>query len=224
MWGQLLVASACAAPSTVTLNATMSAWYERKFSTYTGPSLNQNYVAGFSPGAFGDKIWRNFFVFDLSSVNETVVSADLLLTRGSGGGVNDTATYTLHQVTTPAAAVMSGGTNAEESAIFADLGSGDVFGSVEIPKGGAATDIVTIELNNDALSAINAGSGLFVMGGDLAPESTAGGVRFGHTHPGSTPLGSVTPTRQLILTVPEPATLSLLALGSLALLRRGRKQ
>jgi len=223
MAGPLCLAEASAAPTTVTVEATTSAWYERRSSTYTGPSLNQNYVAGFSPGAFGDTLWRNFFVFDLSGVDETVVSADLLLTRGSGGGVADTATYTLHQVTTPLDTVTSGGTNAQEAAVFADLGSGTVFGSVEIPKGGEATDIVTIGLTADALAAINAANGLLVLGGALAPESTAGGVRFGHTHPGSTPLGSVIPTRQLVLTVPEPATLSLLALGALAVLKRRRK-
>jgi len=181
-------------------------------------------LAGFSAGAFGDNIWRNFFVFDLSGVTDTVLAAELLLTRGTGGGLDDAATYTLHRVTTSAAMVMSGGTNAEEAAIYADLGSGDVFGTVNISRGGQAADTITVELNNDALAAINAASGLLVMGGELAPESTGGGLRFGHTHPGSRGLEGAIPIQQLVLTVPEPATLSLLALGSLALLRRRRRR
>jgi hypothetical protein len=201
----------------------MSAWYEKCWSTLTGPSLNQNYVVGFTAGAAGDKYYHNFFVFDLSGLDETAISAQLRLTRGTGGGLSPTATYTLHQVSTPADAVMTGGTNGEETAIFADLGSGVVYGSVEIPGGGEATDIVTIDLMAAALADLNAASGLWLLGGSLAPEDNYGGVRFGHTHPGSTPLGGVLPVRELVLTVPEPATAGLLAVGAcLGVLRRRR--
>jgi len=210
---------------TVTVEATRSAWYERRFSIYTGPSTNQNYVVGFSPGSSGDKTWRNFFVFDLSGLHGTAVSAKLRLTRGSGGGLAPTATYTLYEVTTPVETVTSGGTNEQKAAIWADLGSGLAYGSVEIPSGGAATDIVTIGLNETALAAISAEDGLLVLGGALAPQSTSGGVRFGHTHPGSTPLGDVAPVRQLVVTIPEPATPALLAIGAcLPLCRRRRRR
>jgi len=215
-------AAVWAEPPSVTVEATMSAWYQKRFSTYTGPSTNQNYVVGFEGGT-GDKTYRNLLVFDLSGVVEQAVAAEVRLTRGTGSGTVAAATYTLHEVTTPLATVMSGGTSAENAATFEDLGSGVVYGSVEIPSWAEVTDIVTIELDDDALADINASSGLFVLGGALSPEDTRGGVRFGHTQPGSTPLGDVIPTRHLVLTIPEPATLALLALGGLALIRRRRK-
>ncbi|MGB2824793.1 MAG: PEP-CTERM sorting domain-containing protein [Phycisphaerae bacterium] len=214
--------AAWAEPPTVTVEATMSAWYQKRFSTYTGPSTNQNYVVGFEGGT-GDKTYRNLLVFDLSGVVEQAVSAEVRLTRGTGRGTAEAATYTLHEVTTPLAMAMGGGTSAENAATFADLGSGVVYGSAAIPSWAEVTDIVTIELNDDALAGINAAGGLFALGGALSPENTSGGVRFGHTHPGSTPLGDVLPTRYLVLTIPEPATLSLLALGGLAVVRRRRR-
>ena len=209
--------SALAAPVTVTLDASMSAWYEQRFSTYTGPSRNQNYVVGFTPGSFGDKTYRNLFVFDLSGVSESAASAELHLTRGSGGGLDPFATYTLYQVTASAAEVMDGGTNAEKEVIWNDLGSGVVYGSAQISNSSGATELVTVDLNAEALADINAADGLFVMGGALSPVSTNGGMRFGHTHPGSTPLGSFVPIRQLTMTVPEPSTLMLAAIGFLSL-------
>jgi len=204
---------AWAGPLTVTVEATMSAWYEQRFSIYTGPSTNQNYVVGFSPGSFGDKTWRYFFAFDLSAVDETAVAADLHLTRGTGGGLASFAMYTLYEVTASPQDVMAGGTNEQKAAIWSDLGSGVVYGSAEIPNSGDATDIVAIELNAEALEGNNAADGLLVLGGALSPASTSGGVRFGHTHPGSRPLGDVPPIRRLVLTVPEPSSVVLAVLG-----------
>src|SRR6476646_5753119 len=102
-------------------------------------ATNPNYVVGDSrgfPGACGD--CRNFFVFDLSSVTQPIVSAKLALyvpsaLDGPGFSSSDPSeNYELHDVTTSIATLQAGTGGV---AAHTDLGSGVVYGSRTMTAG-----------------------------------------------------------------------------------------
>lgn len=107
---------------------------------------------------------RNFFVFDLSDVTDTILSATLLLENPT-----DTvaSTYTLYEVTTDIATLTTDQSGAPGIAIYGDLGTGTSYGLVAFSTAISA-GFVEIPLNSSAISALNAASGLFALGGSLS--------------------------------------------------------
>jgi hypothetical protein len=106
-------------------------------------------------------------------------------------------------------------TQTNRTDIFADLRSGVAYGSTTITP----TDfgnMITIDLNADAIAALQSASGgVFAVGGffDVAPSNTIPG-RFAF---GVSASDGLDPRNQLILRtqqpIPEPATLLLLGAG-----------
>jgi hypothetical protein len=157
---------------------------------------------------------RNFFVFDLSSVPNIVTAAQLHLEAGDPAFRSNAPilTYTLFDVTSSINDLMNG---TGGDVVFSDLGTGTVYGSVEV-SAAANGGMVVVNLNDDALADLNATRALFAIGGWVTtlghPQGTDEWL-FGLT--------TAKETAQLVLTViPEPATVLLLALGSIALIRR----
>ena len=156
---------------------------------------------------------RNFFVFDLSSVNQPVASAKLaLLVPGTTPGFasNDgKEAYELHDVTTPIASLV-GGTGGV--AAHSDLGSGVVYGIRSM----SATDmgnVIEITMNPSAIAAMNSNHGLFAIGGSI---TSLDGVANNEYAFGFTGSQSVSELRLTL--VPEPSTLLLLGIGAISLL------
>ena len=165
--------------------------------------------------------FRDFFVFDLSSVTETIVSAKLalLLPNSIARGYfssDPSENYELHDVTTPISTLVDGTSGL---AAWNDLGSGVVYGSRTMtPADTMPFDdtIVEIDLNDSAIAALNSSHGLFAIGGSLTTLDTVANMElvFWAT-------GLVSDTSQLRLTlVPEPFTLLLLGIGAISLLGR----
>lgn len=167
-------------------------------------STNTNYLAGNCVDPWcqqprqGD--FRNFFVFDTAPLAGNVTSGILRLRNGfvPVGGV-----YSIFDVTTPINTLRAGGDGL--TGIYDDLGSGVQYGSATAQSsdvvGRAFVDVV---LNAQAIAAINAGNGLFAIGGSF--DSTM--FAFGGTNTDE--------RRQLILQtndVPEPSSVALCALG-----------
>jgi Ca2+-binding RTX toxin-like protein len=137
---------------TTTLQSTDRGWYD---STGEHDPTNINYATGDGGGVH----LRNFFIFDLSSVSGTVNSASLRAYNGGGGGP---ATYTLFDVTTSTATLAAGGSGL--TAIYNDLGSGTVLGSVANPSGTP----ITVPLNAAGVSAVQSAlGGSLAVGGDF---------------------------------------------------------
>lgn len=170
------------------------------FGTGGSGTATGNYLAG----QVSSSEYRNFFIFDLTSVAGSATSATLNLWNNGCFGAcafaspDASETFSLFAYAGDLGALSTG---AAGVAGFTDLADGDVFGSAAISGAGD----VSITLNAAAITAINAAGGLLGFGGAI---TTISGAANQYAFANST--GQ---TAQLAIKVPEPATLSLLGLG-----------
>lgn len=197
----------------ITVNAIDSGWYNSVSGI--GYPDRENYAAGEYLPQDQPTENRNYFVFDLSGLTDLIAQATLHLYTGTAAGPGDPCeTYRLYDVTTPIDDLRSGGGDA--AATFTDLGSGTVLGE-RVVHWSENESIITIELTPSAVDYLNSTRGLIALGGRVTTIGTNPEYEylFGGTESSS--------TRQLVLTyIPEPAALSILALGGLAFLGRWR--
>ncbi len=195
---------------TIRIEFTDSGWYVQDGLHI---ATIKNYLAGRSTG---NVTLHNYFVFDLAGVTDPIVGAELRLFNPENGFTGAPRDYTLFDVSTPIPTLSASHPqrDPEGIAIFNDLGSGTVYGSRGMSEADNNT-IITIDLNADALAALNAArGGQFALGGDLAGAGPGLNFVFGST-------GQPTHTRELVLlteVVPEPSTFGLAGLGALGLL------
>jgi PEP-CTERM motif len=218
--GRTLILAGCvaltglqsASASTITLNSTSFGWWD---SLGTHDASNTNYGTGDSAQNVDH---RSFFVFNLSGVSGTVVSAALNIFNSAYSSADPSETLGIFDVSTPIAVLIATGTG--QIPIYDDLGSGTLFGSTTVSPANNNAN-VTITLNSVALAALQSGLGSdFAFGGALTtlsrPNLTEGVFTFSNNFTG---------TRQLVVTtVPEPASLALFASGltAIAVARRRR--
>jgi hypothetical protein len=182
-------------------------WWSDKFANNS--PVNDNYFTGFQSG--GE--YRSFFSFDLSGISGTVTSATLNLQRWDQTGP---LTLGLFDVSTPASTLVTGRQQGILSpTIFADLGSGNSYGTFPVNYGGFM-DILSFSLNANALADINAmtGSGYFSIGGAVLSGS---GYIFAID-------GGGLPRELVLTTVPEPSTFALAGIGATVLLGLRRRR
>ncbi len=113
-----------ASAATTTLSEVDRGWYDSTGYHLTG---NTNYYVGegsiYEEPTAGE--YRNWFVFDLSGISDTILSATLRLENTSYDSPDSTETYTLFDITTSLSSLTggSGGVSA-----FNDLGGGTSYG------------------------------------------------------------------------------------------------
>ena len=190
----------------ITLFAEDTGWYN--MSGIHNPG-NINYLVG---DALGTN-FHNFSVFDLSSIPLPIQSATLRLFNGAAppnpedGYISRDPfeTYAVFDVTTDIG-VLTDGTGGVGA--YADLGGGILYGSVDVSSADNGAFVV-VELNSDAIAALNSAGGLFAFGGTITTISHPIDVQesvFWYSQE--------SPAVRLVVTVGEPCPWDLDADGS----------
>ncbi|BBO32519.1 hypothetical protein [Lacipirellula parvula] len=158
---------------------------------------------------------RSYFIFDLSGVHGSIVSAELLMENGLVTSTDPFETVSLYDVSTPISVLLNQ-TAISTEATFNDLGTGVKY-ATNASFSSAKTDanvIRTFTLNQDALAAINAKIGsVFAMGGSMESMDPRRGVA-------ETIAGSYSKLRLTVVPEPAAAMLAIPATLGFASLRR----
>jgi hypothetical protein len=211
----LLCAGVLQVEATTILTYTDRGWYTS--DGFHDPD-EPNYIVGRY-----DVDYRNFFVFDLSSVTGTITSATLKLfnpsDRPGSGYLSPDATETLelYDVSTSIASLTDGTTGVSA---FTDLGSGTSFGSTIVSVADNGT-FITITLNASALSALNVAGGLFAIGGAV---TTLSGPDFQYVFGNSDLNPGTTLELETTTALPTPGTLALFGISFMSMLVNLRRR
>jgi hypothetical protein len=180
----------------VQVDAVDSGWYSD--SGRHNPTVS-NYVVGecATPQCAQPAVFQNFFVFDLTAISGSILTATLVVENPTNGYLSgdSSETWTTFDVTTPIPSLVAGGYNL--TAIYEDLGSGANYGSIVVMP---TTTLVQVDLNNAALTALNASThSQFAVGGALTTLDAQANREWVFGNSGATNV------RRLVLSVAAPA-------------------
>jgi hypothetical protein len=142
--------------SEIALNATDRGWYD---NTGFHDPANGNYFAGEN----ANKLYRNFFVFNIPVLTEPVLEAKLRVYSYRVGSPSGGEPYELRAVSTPIATLVAGGSGL--TGIYNDLGDGGLYGGRTVLVS-EASQFITIPLNAALIAALPSG-GQIALGGQL---------------------------------------------------------
>jgi len=188
------------------------------------------YSSGFSSylaGRYttGGHTWecRNFFVFDLSTLDLADKNLDSVTLKIDTGGIaGGSLAYKLFATSVSDLLSLSNPPDdnpPDLAKIFADLGDGTSYGSYDIS---APNTVVSIVLSSDLIAAV-AENGKVAVGGAmtaLTPNSSDNQYAFGYVDG----IGSPHLWVETSIVIPEPGTFVLLFMGAASLLAFSRRR
>ncbi len=199
-----VVAITASAQAQVVIDTTDRGWYD---NTGFHDPANDNYGVGNASRI----TVRNWFVFDLSTIDVEIVALQLMAWNPVFGFISEDAfeTYVNYDVTTNLTDLVDGlgGVPA-----YDDLGSGTVYASYEASKADDGTTVV-INLNAAAVADANAAAGgLWGIGGAITTLIKGGDLEYFFGFTGG---GNNADTQLVVTLIPAPGVLALLGLAAL---------
>jgi hypothetical protein len=208
------------AHSTVyTINPVQRGWYNNSGTSVIG---GLNYITGYT----GSARYRDWFVYDLSGLpSGIIISATFSAYNPTGGDIygnldsgffslNPSETFQVGSVSTPITTLRAGTGGV---AVYNDLAAGTVWGAQSVSAADNGQTVV-VNLNSAFASAAQTylGNGSIALGGWLAGDAgfIFNAYLFGWSNNGSEP----TRLTLDIVPVPEPSSLTLVALTMLSCL------
>jgi hypothetical protein len=188
------------------LDAEARGWVRSNHSTNGGEADN-NYIVGNITGPnFPEALeHRNWFSFDLSSVTEEIISAEIWIDTGSMFfSQSSSATYNIASY--------------DFLSNFETMGTGELYGQHEYVWLDEFTT-QQISLNESALNAMNSTTS-FGISGRISAGADFGGDNSSHYIMGHTITGSS--VQLVVTTIPSPSALAPLGLSLLPVVRRRR--
>jgi hypothetical protein len=153
-------------------------WRGWHSSTGGHSSSNENTLTGEYTGA----TYNSYYVFTLAGFTATSIQSVTLQLQLENYGGDASESFTVWDVTTPAATVENTATDVN---IYNDLASGVSYGT-GMATAAQLNQLLSIPLNNQAAMGATAKLGQdFVVGVHL--DTAPGYIRFGHTGTGATP-------------------------------------
>lgn len=211
---QMCISAAAAGPQTI--QPFNTGWYSHDPSGYLHQPANTNFIVGHSDGE--SREYRNFFVFDLSTIHEPIVSATFqadLTYYGASVTTGNVGTWNLYDVTT---GILSLNNATTPGTTFDDLGTGQSFGVLKYTRGDNSRT-VTVNLNSAAIASMNAsGGGDWAFGGRVDDLGSGDDILFNGSD-----LSNSNP--RLLINIPEPASFvaAFVAVSALSLTCRPRR-
>jgi hypothetical protein len=209
-----------ASAATITLDAVSRGSYRSDtgaFGTGFAGTSDGNYLTGLHLLS-GPAEYRSFFLFDLSTVTDTIVAATFDVTLV--GMFTDTGSETVafYDISDP----IRIGNNTAGAAGFSDLGSGTMYGSRTFTPADPAHDLLPIALNAAAVADMNAATSLFGFGGALTSITPGVYDQTVFWFSDFYPVRLVLETEPASAPVPEPSSLLLLSAGAAGLVAKRR--
>jgi hypothetical protein len=164
---------------------------------------NDNYFSGYLATTNTPNISRGYFTFDLSGIEGVVDAAAIDIRLAETKSPDPRETIGLYDISTSPLALNA--RDVVNPSIFDDLGTGRMYGSIEIAVGAPWEIILEIPLNEAAIADINAHiGGFFSIGASLLSldQERVDEFVFGRSEGW--------PNHLIINVIPESTTLSLL--------------
>ncbi|HTL48668.1 MAG TPA: PEP-CTERM sorting domain-containing protein [Verrucomicrobiae bacterium] len=211
----VLSAAQTAHAASVTLDAVYSGWY---LDNGSHTNSNLNYLTGSCPTVpctTNGGEHRGFFIFDLTSVTDPIVSATLSLFNPDYTSGDTTETLDIYDVSTDPVTLAQ--TAVGQTGYFDDLGTGVKYGSTSVSNADDG-QAVLIPLNAGALLDLNNASGYFAFGARLSTlQDSTLQYLFGNSS-GTSPRKLLLETQDAVVpspSVPEPSSILLAGMGLL---------